>query len=183
MNRHIYKNRACLVLGVLILMPLMMSKPGYAADNLIFTGNLVAVPCTLRPGDEAITLSMSDISTRELYDNNRTVGKRFRIHLQGCDTNIADSVITTFSGRENMELPGLLALDAGSAAAGIALGMETPANVYLPLNTPSDAHTLSDGNNTLEFKAYVRGEPRALAEKSITAGVFTATSTFMLYYP
>ena len=90
---------------------------------------------------------------------------------------------TTFSGVENTELPGLLALAAGSRARGIAIGLETLTDAALPLNTPSDKQTLSAGDNTIEFKAYVRGEPRAIAQHAIRAGLFSAVSTFTLGYP
>lgn len=183
MNSEIKNSGLGPVVWILVLMPLMQSPTAQAADNLSFKGNLVAEPCTLRPGDDAITLDMSELSTQYLYANGRTMGKSFKIHLEGCDTSIADTVTTTFSGTVNSELPGLLALDGSSVAEGIALGIETVADVPLLLNVTSDEQTLSDGNNVIEFKAYVRGEPSALADQSITAGVFTATSTFTLDYP
>lgn len=169
----------------MLVMTLMMltGANAQAADNLSFTGDLVAEPCTLRPGDDAISLDMTGISTRELYANTRTVGRAFQIHLEGCDSSIADSVTTTFSGTSNTALPGLLALDASSVAKGIALGLETPADVPLPLNVTSDTQTLGDGNNIIEFKAYVKGEPQAIVDRSIQAGAFSATSTFTLDYP
>lgn len=171
------------MMWALMWITLMMGAQAQAADNLNFKGNLVAEPCTLRPGDEAITLDMQDVSTQELYASFRTPGRLFQIHLEGCDTSIADSVTTTFNGTENAELPGLLALDGGSVAKGIALGLETLADVLLPLNVKSDQQILSDGNNVIGFKAYVKGEPRAIADKSIVAGVFSAASTFTLDYP
>ncbi len=183
MNSEIKKHSSGSVLWAVLVMPLLLNDKVSAADNVIFTGDLVAEACSLRPGDDAITLDMSDVSSQYLYANSRTVGKRFRIHLEGCDTRISDAVTTTFSGRESIELPGLLKLDASSVAAGIALGIETPANVPLLLNATSDEQSLSDGNNIIEFKAFIKGEPRALADKTIRAGAFAATSTFILSYP
>lgn len=172
-----------LVMTVITVMTLMMGAKAQAADNLRFTGDLVAEPCTLRPGDDAITVDITDVSIRELYSNTRTPGRAFQIHLEGCNSSIADSVTTTFSGAPNAALPGLLALDGSSVAHGVALGLETPADIPLPLNVTSDTQTLSDGNNIIEFKAYVRGEPQAIADRSIQAGAFRATSTFTLNYP
>lgn len=164
------------------MMPLLVADRVMAADNLNFRGNLVAVPCTLRPGDDAVTLEMSKVSTQYLYANNRTIGIPFMLHLESCDTSIADSVTTTFSGLPNPALPGLLALDSSSVARGIAIGIETPANVPLPLNTASDEQVLTDGNNNISFKAYVRGEPQAISDKTIRSGSFKAVSTFTLDY-
>ena len=171
------------VIAALMLMAFMQSPMTKAADNLSFKGNLIAEPCTLRPGDDALSLDMQDVSSQELYANTRTPGRLFQIHLEGCDSSITDSVTTTFTGTPNAALPGLLALDGGSVARGIALGLETPANVPLPINVTSDKQALNDGDNVIEFKAYVRAEPQAIVDKSIKAGVFTATSTFTLDYP
>lgn len=183
MNSEIIKPSRCLILGAFMLMPWIVGEQVMAADNLLFHGVLVAEPCTLRPGDDAIPLDMSRISSQYLYANSRSIGTSFSIHLEGCDTSIADSVTTTFTGLENSQLPGLLALDGSSVARGIALGIETVANIPLPLNTISDEQALIDGNNTIEFKAYVRGEPLALANRTIRAGSFKAISIFTLAYP
>lgn len=171
------------VVLALMLMPFLQSLKAQAADNLSFKGNLVAAPCALRPGDEVKLIDMKDVSSGELYANTRTPGRAFQLHLEGCDSSIADSVTTTFSGTPNAALHGLLALDGGSVARGIALGLETPANVPLPINVTSEKQALNDGDNVIEFKAYVRAEPQAIADKSIKAGAFTATSTFLLDYP
>lgn len=154
-----------------------------AADNLSFKGVLVAQACTIRPGDELITVEFSDISTYSLYVNTRTPGEAFYIHLQDCDTQIADSVTATFSGTENAELPGLLALATGSAARGIAIGLETVAGQPLPLYVASPEQGLNDGDNVIALRAYVRGEPTAITNESIRKGRFAANSTFTLAYP
>ena len=161
----------------------LLASQVQAADNLNFKGVLVAQACTIRPGDELIAVKFSDISASSLYRNTRTPGELFLIHLQDCDTQIADSVTATFSGTENAELPGLLALATTSAARGIAIGLETAANQLLPLNMPSPAQVLNNGDNVMVFNAYVRGEPSAIANESIRKGRFVANSTFMLAYP
>lgn len=184
MNTELNRKGRAIVLRVFFSISFWLMADGvYAADNLNFKGRLVAEPCTIRPGDEAVELDLNEVSVQQLYLNNRTTGRPFEIHLEGCDTSIADRLTTTFTGIENSELPGLLALDASSVARGIALGIETMDNLPLPLNIISDEQALNDGSNIIEFKAYVRGEPIALANRSIRAGTFRATSTFTLAYP
>lgn len=139
--------------------------------------------CTLRPGDEAITLELWDLTSKYLYINTRSVGRRFQLHLQECDTTISDSVTITFGGTGNPELPGLLALDAGSGASGIGVGLETLGDKPLPVNSVSDRQVLSDGSNVIELKAYVQGEPAAIRDQTIGHGAYTVTSTFTLDYP
>ena len=113
----------------------------------------------------------------------RDRGKRFQLHLEDCDTTIGDSVTIMFGGTENRELPGLLALDGGSGATGIGVGIETLSDKPLPLNAVSDKQLLSDGNNVIELKAYVQGEPTAIRDQTIGHGAYTVTSTFTLDYP
>ncbi|CRM29966.1 Fimbria A protein precursor [Pseudomonas sp. 37 R 15] len=169
--------------GLAVLLAIGLIPLGQAADNLRFKGNLVEEACTLRPGDEAVTLELWDLTSKYLYINTRSVGKRFKLHLEDCDTTIGNSVTITFGGAESRELPGLLALDGGSGASGIGVGMETLSDKPLPLNTVSDRQVLSDGSNAIELKAYVQGEPTAIKDQTIGHGAYTVTSTFTLDYP
>ncbi|MDQ0741402.1 fimbrial protein [Pseudomonas sp. W4I3] len=169
--------------GLALLFIFGLIPMAHAADNLSFKGNLVEEACTLRPGDEAIALELWDLTSKYLYLNTRSVGKRFKLHLEDCDTTIGNSVTITFGGAQNRELPGLLALDSGSGASGIGVGIETLSDKPLPLNTVSDKQVLSDGSNVIELKAYVRGEPKALQNQTIGHGGYTVTSTFTLDYP
>ncbi|WP_245398411.1 fimbrial protein [Serratia sp. JSRIV006] len=121
-----------------------------------------------------------------LYTNTRTLGKTFSLHLEDCDTSASSWVKLTFNGTENANLPGLLAVDTGSGASGIGVGIETAgaSAVQLPLNVQGPENLLSTVSTTtvLNFKAYVQGEPQALANKTIGRGAFSATATFVLEY-
>ncbi|WP_330210479.1 fimbrial protein [Pseudomonas sp. AM4(2022)] len=177
-HKH-HKNWPCTAL----ILTLGLISDAKAADNLSFKGNLVEEACTIRPGDEAITLELWDVTSKHLYINTRTQGKNFRLHLEDCDTTIGKTVNILFGGRENMALPGLLALDPGSGATGVAVGLETLSNKPLPLNQVSDDQVLSEGSNVIELKAYLQGEPQAIQDKTIGQGAYTVTSTFTLDYP
>ena len=56
--------RGWLPMTVALVLSLSLMMPGkiQAADNLNFTGNLVAEACTIRPGDEALQLRFDDLS-------------------------------------------------------------------------------------------------------------------------
>ena len=82
-------HRAALVLA------LSLAADAQAADNLSFKGNLVQEACTLRPGDEAVTLELWDVTSKHLYINTRSQGKDFRLHLENCDTTIGATVSIT----------------------------------------------------------------------------------------
>lgn len=168
-----------LISAILTLMPCISAQ---AVSNLHFHGALVSEPCVLAPQDENILLDFGTVLDKYLYINTRTRGKIFVLHLLECDSNIGNSMKITFMGTESNALPGLVALDSASQAAGIAIGIETPDGKPLPLNHPSNAYTLLDGSNMIALHAYVQGEPDALSNKTITRGPFSVMVTFGLEY-
>lgn len=180
-HERVHKGWSCA--GLAVLLAFGVVPGGQAADNLRFKGNLVSQACTIRPGDEAITLELWDVAAKHLYINTRTVGKAFRLHLDDCDTTISNGVTIMFGGTENRALPGLFAMDGGSGASGIGLGIETPSSKLLPVNTVSDEQVLTNGNNVIDLKAYVQGEPNAIRDQTIGPGAYTVTSIFTLDYP
>jgi type 1 fimbria pilin len=153
-----------------------------AGNNVHLYGALVAEPCVIPPGQEKILLDFGTIVDKYLFLNSRTLGQAFSIRLTECDVSLGNTVKVSFIGMEHPTLPGLLAIDSGSGASGIAIGLETPQAKPLPLNRASDSFPLQDGNNTIALKAYVRGDPQAITGKSIARGAFTATVTFRLEY-
>ena len=53
----------------------------------------------------------------------------------------------------------------------------------VPIAEVSSVQVLSNGNNVIELKAYVQGEPDAIRDQTIGHGAYTVTSTFTLDYP
>jgi type 1 fimbria pilin len=153
-----------------------------ASANMNFSGELAAEACTIVPGDEDISVDFDEISAQDLYSQQRTPGKSFRVRLQDCDLNVANSVTITFRGTQNSALPGLLALDSSSTASGIAIGLETPQSQPLPLNQASTPLLLNNGNYTINLLAYIQAEPDAIANRDIIPGNYSAVATFMLDY-
>ncbi|NGE24766.1 fimbrial protein, partial [Klebsiella pneumoniae] len=64
----------------------------------------------------------------------------------------------------------------------IAVGLENADGTALAVNEVSPQITLNDGLTLLNFRAYVQGEPDALANKTIKRGPFSAIATFHLNY-
>ncbi|CAI0837786.1 Fimbria A protein precursor [Serratia quinivorans] len=153
-----------------------------AENNVYLHGALVAEPCVIPPGEENIALDFGTVIDKYLYLNSRTPGQSFSLHLTECDVSLGKTVKVTFLGTENAALPGLLALDGGSQATGIAIGLETEQAKPVPINTASDPYQLQDGDNRIALKAYVQGEPEALKNQSIERGPFSAVATFSLEY-
>lgn len=171
---------AVALLLAVIVVPLSTQAAG--DNNVRLHGVLVAEPCVIKPGDEAIPLDFGTIIDKYLYLNTRTRGQAFEIHLEECDLTQGKTVSVAFTGTESTSLPGLLALDGSSEATGIAIGLETPSAKPLPLNQLSDKSLLQEGSNIIALKAYVQGEPDALRDQSIGRGPFSAVATFHLEY-
>jgi type 1 fimbria pilin len=167
---------------MLALMAGLCAQGLSAADNMLFHGALVAEPCTLKSGDEDVNLDFGTVIDKYLYTHGRTPAKSFSLTLQDCDLSLGKTVKVTFSGNSSMELPELLALDGGSQANGIALGLETATGQPVILNKPSQGIALNGGSTSLVWQVYVQGEPTALAKKSIGLGEFSAVATFGLAY-
>lgn len=161
---------------------LLWSFASQGADNVLFRGALIAEPCVIPPGEETLQLDFGTVIDWYLYLNQRTHGQLFELHLAECDLSLGETVQVTFSGNENPYLPGLLALDSRSQASGIAIGMETPGGKPLPLGQAGQKYRLIKGSNRIVFRAYVRGEPQAIAKQTIRLGPFSAIATFSLEY-
>ncbi|WP_394854504.1 fimbrial protein [Serratia marcescens] len=163
---------------------LCMSHTGWGAPPAVavnYRGELVAEPCVIPPGEENIELDFGTVIDKYLYLNQRTAGKEFTIQLTECDLSLGETVSVSFSGTESVALPGLLAISSGGAS-GIAIGLENVSGELLPLNQPSGKLRLQEGSNRITLKAYVRGEPEAIKNKSIARGEFVSTATFLLDY-
>ncbi|MFI8416181.1 fimbrial protein [Serratia sp. NPDC078593] len=151
-------------------------------NNLHLYGALVAEPCVIPPGEESIELDFGTVIDKYLYLNTRTLGQPFSLHLTECDLSLGKTVKITFIGTESLALPGLLAVDVGAGASGIAIGLETQQAKPIRINQASDNYMLQDGDNRIALKAYVQGEPDAITKQNIERGSFNATATFLLEY-
>lgn len=168
-----------IIAGLLLGLGVLPAAAG-AADNLTFSGALVAEPCVIPPGQETVVLSFGSVVDKYLYQHQRTPGAPFDITLAECDLSLGKTVRVTLSGAESLALPGLLA--PASQAGGIAIGLETPEGKAVPFNRPSEKFSLASGANGIRLLAYVRGEPAAIAQKTIGLGAFNAVATFSLEY-
>ncbi|EOW6742855.1 fimbrial protein [Cronobacter dublinensis] len=153
-----------------------------AEDNVHFSGALVSEPCMLPDTDTDIHLDFGTVIEKYLYQYQRTKSQPFSIHLTECDPAILSTVSVTFQGTADTELTDMLALDASSSAKGVAIGLELADGTPLAINKASPYTTLTSGSNTLGFSAFVQAQPRVITSKSLTAGDFTAISTFILAY-
>lgn len=165
-----------------VMMGTILMTTVHADDNVHFSGALVAEPCTLPESETDIKLDFGSVIEKSLYQYQRTKSIPFAIHLVDCDPTLMSTVSATFEGTADDELSGMLELDPSSSAKGVAIGLERLDGSPLAINKAGAYQQLSQGNNSLTFNAYIQAKPGAIAQKQITAGEFTATSTFVLTY-
>ncbi|HEK1094870.1 TPA: type 1 fimbrial protein [Proteus mirabilis] len=150
--------------------------------NIRIHGFLVADPCNLVMEDTSLVVDFGTIIDKYLYINNRTHPKEFKIRLSDCVLAPDQGVRIGFIGTENSNLPGFLALDSGSSANHIGVGIQDDRGNFLPINKLASYYPLHNGFNTLTFSSYIEAEYNAIVEKKIGLGTFTATAVFILDY-
>ncbi|MFC0229486.1 fimbrial protein [Serratia aquatilis] len=144
-----------------------------------FRGTVVARACNIAPESLDQSVDMDTIIVKAMY-RNQIRRWPFYINLTDCKTNIFKTATVTFTGTEDSELTGKLAINNG--ANGVAIAIADDKNVDIDLGTPSSATTLSNGDNTLKFNAYVLGRPSAIQNRSITEGQFSSIANFVVSY-
>ncbi|MDW5415852.1 fimbrial protein [Iodobacter sp. CM08] len=172
-----------LLMYQIFLLGLFMFTPKHAmAIKVNISGELLASPCILaiESGDQ--TVRFNAISTKDLYSSGVAATKDFSFILKNCDLSISKSVNIIFTGNKSAEQNGLLALDPGSIASGVAIGLKYKNNI-LPLGSSTGGIDLTTGENTLQFSAFVHGDPSTIENKTIKAGRFSAVANFKLNYP
>lgn len=164
----------CLLLGV-NLAPLAQDY------NIFLHGELVEEPCTLSMASVKQTVKLGNVIKNTLYLHQRTHSYGFSIVLEDCDISLGNSVEIGFNGVEDLQQPGLLAVNG--MAEGIAIGLETEKGKPLEINKTVKSYLLTDGDRTLKFAAYVSASEAAIERQGVVEGDFTANVAFTLYYP
>lgn len=175
------------LLTVIILYGLMQTSAQAASSDVDFKGTLVAEPCTVATGSDGdnVVVDFGTIAEKTFYSTNgrRTWLQPFHILLKDCDLTLGKTVKTTFTGTEDGEQPGLLAVTSSNGVAHVAIGLQTSDGTDLEVNTATQAQTLSAGSTQLNYKAYVQASDEGVRSKSVGLGTFEAISTFELEYP
>ncbi|MKM01044.1 fimbrial protein [Salmonella enterica subsp. enterica] len=164
---------ACILCGALIL-------PVSAADNLHFSGSLVASPCTLTmQGADIAEVDFSSPDASDFIPGGQSARKPLVFELTDCDSALSNGVQVTFTGTEATGMRGILAIDSHSGASGIGIGIETLSGVPVDINNDSGAvFTLVTGNNALNLNAWVQRLP----DEDLIPGRFFASALVTFEY-
>ncbi|KLU16955.1 MULTISPECIES: fimbrial protein [Xenorhabdus] len=175
------------VLPMLFLFGVGSQQSAYARDNLRqdvrITLTVLAPACSIKTENQNIEVDFGNILNRDLYLQHRTKGKQFKLYLDDCDPRITKRLKIKFLGEQSEELPGLLAIRSDGRIRGVAIGMEKIDGTPMPFNKTSEFPLLADSqNNVIPFQAYIQATPRAIQEKNMGFGSFTAVATFEVNY-
>ncbi|MBE8596605.1 fimbrial protein [Xenorhabdus sp. BG5] len=178
-------NKLAMVLGFGVALAAgAASATNQGSGTVKFRGSIIDAPCSIK--NTNVEVDLGAVSSQVLDKDGRSASKAFKIELEGCNTETKKSVKTTFTGPEASE-KGLLAIEG--TAQGAAIAITNHGNKVIPLGTESDAMSLHDGNNDLNFAAHLKGLTGQAGEEGATPvkvkvvpGDFTAIANFTLNY-
>lgn len=168
------------VSGIMLFMVFSPSRADLGTINIKLSGTVVALGCTVEPGDVDKPVNLGEWATKQLKKSgNSTSPVAFNISLTGCT---ASGVSLAFTGTKDKADNSLLALndDGGSDVAhGVAVQIMDGQRKRIPMGGNAPRGVVDkNGDVTLSFYAnYV-----ATADNSLKAGAADADSVFMLTY-
>jgi type 1 fimbria pilin len=170
-----------ITIGSMSLAQAAISQQGNG--KVTFKGSILDAPCSISSDSEDQTVQLGMISNVALKDGGKSKPQNFQIKLENCELSNKKTVTVSFAGQKSSN-SDLLGITGTAKGAGVAL---TDGNGQLiTLTSPTSARTLQDGNNTMQFSAYLQGEVQGKEPLDpkivITPGEFTAVADFTLAY-
>lgn len=150
-----------------------------AGINIRLSGTVVALGCTVDPGDVEKQVDLGEWATKQMKKAGQTTRQvPFAIHLSGCT---ASGVTTAFTGTKDRVNPELLALksDKPDDAAGVAVQIMDSTGKRIPMGENAPRGVVDEnGNLILNFRAnYV-----ATGDDTVRPGTANADTEFTLTY-
>lgn len=154
----------------------------HAADegrgSVSFTGAVIDAPCSIAPDSIDQVVELGQISNVALQADGGTGSSKpqnFEIRLEGCTLTTANTVITTFTGAAGKGNR----LGVTGDAKGASIVITDGGGNQVELGKPVAGQQIQDGNNTLQFAAYMQGDGMA---DEIVPGDFKGVVDFSLAY-
>lgn len=160
-----------------------MSSLAHANEGrgkVTFTGSIIDSPCSIAPESIDQTVDLGLVSSETLKDGGQSTPKNFNIKLEDCSFGTPDAknkLAVTFTGMESVAGNGLLAISGSAKGASVAI--TDGSGEVIKLGQATKEQALQDGNNSLNFTAYMQGDGAAA---NITEGDFQAVADFTLAY-
>ncbi|AIR05578.1 MULTISPECIES: fimbrial protein [Cedecea] len=163
----------------------MASTGAMAADQgqgqIRFIGSIIESPCSIDPDKTTQEVNFGQVSASYLNSTDAKSGpEEVLIELKDCTLSgngDDDSVKVTFSGQQVTDETYLNV----SGVDGVGVTMVDWQNTDVKWGaTPTNAHSITPGSNTLNYNAYLAKLPGSAA--AITTGDFVAITNFTLAY-
>ncbi|MEX0446320.1 fimbrial protein [Xenorhabdus sp. SGI246] len=174
-------NKLAMILGFGVALTAGAANAANQGNGTVtFTGSIIDAPCSIK--NTNIAVDMGAVSSHILKKQGRSESKHFKIELENCTTQTLKGVETTFTGSMASGEPGYLGIEG--TAKGAAIAITDAGNNRLPLGTASKLLSLHEGNNDLQFAAYLQGTNLSdeKGENLVVPGNFTAIANFTLNY-
>lgn len=155
-----------------------------AADQghgkITFTGTILNAACSIDASSLDQTKELGSISLKQLAGGGKSTPINFGIQLRDCDITTAQNATVTFNGVAGDAAAGLDgALAVTGQGSGVGVVITNMGGKVIKPNVVSPDMALNDGDNNLEFQAYVQGASTADA---VLPGAFTSVANFVMQY-
>lgn len=144
-----------------------------------FEGTVIEAACSIDAKSIDQTIQMGAIAAHALDKNGKSTPVDFSIQLHDCDTSMGGTATVAFNGIAGDKGAGLDQAFAttGTAGGGVGVVITDLGGVAIAPNSQSSAINLADGDNKLEFQAYVLG-----SQSSVIPGAFSSVANFVMDY-
>ncbi|CAG9429906.1 fimbrial protein [Providencia alcalifaciens] len=159
----------------------VMSTSVLAADagqgTVTFEGSIIEAACGIAPESTDQTVNLGQVASATLVNGGMSRPVPFTIELVDCDTTTWDTAEVTFTGGVNPNLANSLAIQGTASGAGVVITGINAVPVKLDGSATAGSVALQNGDNSLLFSAYLKGDTTA-----IVPGAFTALTNFTMSY-
>lgn len=167
----------------------VVAGAAHAADQghgtVTFEGSIVDAPCSITGDSVDQTVQLGHVAAHALENGGTSTPSKFKIKLAQCDvTTATKGVSITFTGTPDKTATGNLAFGVGSTAKGASIAIADSKGKTISLDTASDPVSLNNGDNVLNFQAYLEGYKPAgdATQDAVTPGSFSSVANFTLAY-
>lgn len=170
-----------LALAVSSAMAMTAQAANQGGGKINFNGEVIDAACSIDANSLKQTVELGSVAKVQLAKGGKSTPVDFTIQLHNCDITDKPTTKVTFKGVAGTAATGLDKAFGVSGPASGAMGVvvtDAGGNVIAP-GVASSAFTLNEGDNILNFKAYMMG---ATTADTVAPGAFTATADFLMDY-
>lgn len=148
--------------------------------KITFKGSVIDAPCSIDAKSLDQTIQLGAISKNQLAKGGKSTPVDFSIVLHDCDTATFTTASIAFNGYAGEAADGLDSSFAVTGqGAGVGVTLTNMGGKVLKPNVANDLPPLADGDNELEFQAFVQG---TTASAGATPGTFQSIANFVMDY-